>query len=162
METGNRPVPGLRPHSAHRPAAMQRCRRAEAVPGYTGAVRPWTGVRVTALTLAILVGGLPDTAATPAQQARVALVGGTLYPSPTEPPIPDGVVVIVNGRISAVGQRDTMRVPDGIATLECSGSTITAGFWNSHVHFFENQWTDRTTHSIYGSGDRWGRLDAAE
>ena len=78
---------------------MQRCRRAEAVPGYTGAVRPWTGVRVTALT---------------------------------EPPIPDGVVVIENGRISAVGQRDTMRVPDGIATLECSGSTSTAGFWNSH------------------------------
>ena len=73
--------------------------RAEAVPGYTGAVRPWTGVRVTALT---------------------------------EPPIPDGVVVIENGRISAVGQRDTMRVPDGIATLECSGSTSTAGFWNSH------------------------------
>ena len=25
--------------------------RAEAVPGYTGAVRPWTGVSVTALTL---------------------------------------------------------------------------------------------------------------
>ena len=116
--------------------------RAEAVPGYTGVVRPWIGVRLTALTLAILVGGLPDTAATPAQQARVALVGGTIYPSPTEPPIPDGVVVMENGRISAVGQRDTMRVPDGIATLECSGSTITAGFWNSHVHFFENQWTD--------------------
>ena len=61
--------------------------RAEAVPGYTGVVRQWTGVRVTALTLAILVGGLPDTAATPARQARVALVGGTIYPSPTEPPI---------------------------------------------------------------------------
>ena len=116
--------------------------RAGAVPRYTGVVRQWTGVRVTVLTLAILVGGLPDTAATPAQQARVALVGGTIYPSPTEPPIPDGVVVIENGRISAVGQRNTMRVPDGIATLECSGSTITAGFWNSHVHFFENQWAD--------------------
>ena len=90
----------------------------------------------------ILVGGLLDTAATSAQQARVALVGSTIYPSPTEPPIPDSVVVIENGRISAVGQRDTMRVPDGIATLECSGSTITAGFWNSHVHFFEDQWTD--------------------
>ena len=111
-------------------------------PGYTGIVRQWTGVRFTALTLAILVGGLPDTAATPVQQARVALVGGTIYPSPTEPPIPDGVVVVENGRISAVGPRDTMRVPDGINTLECSGSTITAGFWNSHVHFFEDQWTD--------------------
>ena len=63
-------------------------------------------------------------------------------PQPTEAPIPDGVVVIENGRISAVGQTDTMRVPDGVATLECSGSTIAAGFWNSHVHFFENQWAD--------------------
>lgn len=26
-----------------------------------------------------------------------------------------------------------MRIPDGIATQECSGSTITVGFWNSHV-----------------------------
>ena len=131
--------------------------RAEAVPGYTGVVRPWIGVRLTALTLAILVGGLPDTAATPAQQARVALVGGTIYPSPTEPPIPDGVVVIENGRISAVGQGDTMRVPDGIATLECSGSTITAGFWNSHVHFFENQWADAASIPARGSRISCGR-----
>ena len=50
-----------------------------------GIVRQWTGVRVTALTLVMVVGGLPDTAATPAQQARVALAGGTIYPSPTEP-----------------------------------------------------------------------------
>lgn len=107
-------------------------------------MRQWTGVGVTTLTLAILVGGLPDTVAIRAQQARVALVGGTIYPSPTDPPVPDGVVVIENGRISAVGQTDTMRVPEGVATLECSGSTITAGFWNSHVHFFENQWTDAT------------------
>ena len=110
--------------------------------GYTDVVRPWTGVSVTALMLAIVVSGLPETAATRTQQSRVALVGGTIYPSPTEPPIPDGVVVIENGRISAVGQRNTVPVPDGIAMLECSGSTITAGFWNSHVHFFENQWTD--------------------
>ena len=100
---------------------------------------------------------LPDTAATPAQQARVALVGGTIYPSPTEPPIPDGVVVIENGRISAVGQGDTMRVPDGIATLECSGSTITAGFWNSHVHFFENQWADAASIPARGSRISCGR-----
>ena len=117
----------LAPAGSSRPAATAGIRTSplvagrELVLGYTGLVRPWTGVRVTALTLAILVGGLPDTAATPAQQARVALVGGTIYPSPTEPPIPDGVVLIENGRISAVGQRDTMRVPDGIATLECPG-----------------------------------------
>jgi imidazolonepropionase-like amidohydrolase len=31
-------------------------------------------------------------------------------------------------------------VPAGAKTIDCSGLTITAGFWNSHVHFFERMW----------------------
>jgi hypothetical protein len=29
--------------------------------------------------------------------------------------------------------------------LDCSGLTITAGFWNSHVHFFERKWANAAT-----------------
>ena len=35
-----------------------------------------------------------------------------------------------------------MQIPEGASTLDCSGLTITAGFWNSHVHFFERKWAD--------------------
>jgi imidazolonepropionase-like amidohydrolase len=72
----------------------------------------------------------------------LALTGGTIYRSPTEQPIKDGVVVIRDGVIAAVGPRGSVPVPSGVPTLDCSGLTVTAGFWNSHVHFFQRKWAD--------------------
>ncbi len=71
-----------------------------------------------------------------------ALVGGTLYVSPTEEPIRDGVVLVRDGKIAAVGSRATLEVPRAAEVLDCSSLTVTAGFWNSHVHFFERKWAD--------------------
>ena len=76
---------------------------------------------------------------------QLALVGGTIYASPTEPPIRDGVIVIDAGKIATVGRRASVRVPRGIEVIDCSGLTITAGFWNSHVHFLQRKWTDAAT-----------------
>jgi imidazolonepropionase-like amidohydrolase len=70
----------------------------------------------------------------------IALVGGTIYVSPTEDPIRDGVILVRGGKIAEVGGKASLKVPPGIQTLDCSGLTITAGFWNSHVHFMERKW----------------------
>lgn len=72
----------------------------------------------------------------------LALVGATIHPGPIEAPIRDGVVVIRGGTIAAVGRRPLVSIPPAAPTLDCSGLTITAGFWNSHVHFFERKWSD--------------------
>lgn len=72
----------------------------------------------------------------------LALVGGTIYASPTEEPIRDGVVLIHDGKIAALGSRASLKVPPAVQSLDCSGLTITAGFWNSHVHFFERKWAN--------------------
>jgi len=72
----------------------------------------------------------------------LALVGGTVYVSSTDEAIRDGVVLIESGKIAAVGSRASMRVPRTAQTVDCSGLTITAGFWNSHVHFFERKWAN--------------------
>ena len=69
----------------------------------------------------------------------LALVGGTVYVSPTDEPITNGVVLVGGDKIAAVGN---VQVPPFAKTLDCSGLTITAGFWNSHVHFFERKWAN--------------------
>jgi imidazolonepropionase-like amidohydrolase len=72
----------------------------------------------------------------PPSPSRVtALVGGRVLSSPQAAPIPDGVVLVEGARITAVGPRATQQIPEGAAVVDCSGGTITAGFWNSHVHF---------------------------
>lgn len=75
-----------------------------------------------------------------APNADLALVGGRIYVGPTDPPIVDGIVLIHDGIITAVGPRERVRVPRSAPSLDCTGLTITAGFWNSHVHFFERKW----------------------
>ncbi|HMD09353.1 MAG TPA: amidohydrolase family protein [Candidatus Acidoferrum sp.] len=71
-----------------------------------------------------------------------ALVGATIYVSPTETPIRDAVVLIQGEKIVSVGSRAQMQFPETARVLDCFGLTITAGLWNSHVHFFERKWAD--------------------
>jgi imidazolonepropionase-like amidohydrolase len=75
----------------------------------------------------------------------LALVSGTIYVSPTEAAIRDGAVLIQGEKIAAVGVRAQVQVPQTAQVLDCSGRTITAGFWNNHVHFFERKWANAAT-----------------
>jgi len=83
-----------------------------------------------------VVGQAPNT------RAQLALVGGTIYTSPTEEPIRDGAILIDGGKIRAVGRRASVQVLRGTEVIDATGATITAGFWNSHVHFLERMWMD--------------------
>lgn len=78
----------------------------------------------------------------PADEQTLALVGGTIYAAPSEPPIRNGVILVRDGKVAAVGPRASVGIPDGTEVLDCSGLTISAGFWNSHVHFIERKWAD--------------------
>lgn len=71
-----------------------------------------------------------------------AIVGATIHTEPGRAPIPDGVVTIERGRIVAVGARGTVGVPAHARTIDATGLHLTAGFWNSHVHFTGAGWLD--------------------
>jgi imidazolonepropionase-like amidohydrolase len=93
--------------------------------------------------LAALILAAPALAADAVAQTAAAplvLTGGTLYPAPDRPAIRDAVILLRDGRIAAVGPRGSVNVPAGTDTLDCTGLTVTAGFWNSHVHFGERKW----------------------
>jgi imidazolonepropionase-like amidohydrolase len=72
----------------------------------------------------------------------LALVGGTVWTSPSEQPIRNATILIEGGKISAVGPEVGVKIPAGARKIDCTGLTVTAGFWNSHVHFTERKWAD--------------------
>ena len=72
-------------------------------------------------------------------KGALAIEHARIYTSPTAAPILDGTVVIVDGRISAVGPG--VQIPAGAIKLTCDNCVVTAGFWNAHVHFTEPKWS---------------------
>lgn len=88
------------------------------------------------LVCAALVVALALSCATCLQGAGLALSGGTVYPSPHSRPIANAVIVIEGARIAAAGPLASIKIPQAVQVLDCSGKYIVAGFWNSHVHIF--------------------------
>jgi imidazolonepropionase-like amidohydrolase len=77
------------------------------------------------------------------QQPSLTLVGARVYADPDAPAIDDAVVVVQDGVVTAVGARTTTAIPAGTTTIECKGLTVTAGFYNNHVHFTDpKRWND--------------------
>src|SRR5437660_1395735 len=73
----------------------------------------------------------------PAFCSDLALVHAKIYPSPTDPPIEDGTILVHDGRIRAIGPGNRVKLPRfarAVTVLNCRGSVVTAGFWNSHIH----------------------------
>ena len=66
--------------------------------------------------------------------APLAIVGAKIYAAPDAAPIENGVVIVQDGKITAVGARATTPVPKDARVIEAHGAVLTAGFWNSHVH----------------------------
>jgi imidazolonepropionase-like amidohydrolase len=75
-----------------------------------------------------------------ANAQTLALVGGSVYASPEAAPLPDAVVVTSSSAITAIGRRSEVQIPADARVIDCTGKTIVAGFWNSHVHFTQEPW----------------------
>ena len=105
-------------------------------------LRSYIGLCVFALTLWLPGYTNPLFARDALPERSLALLGGTVYVSPTAPPVRDAVVLLRGGKIAAVGSRGTVEVAEGTEVLDCAGLTIVAGFWNSHVHFMERKWAN--------------------
>lgn len=93
----------------------------------------------TLLLVLLIILPLTFYAQSPADQG-LALVGATVYTAPGASPITTGVVMIEKGKITAVGTRQQVKIPAHMPVLDCTGLVLTAGFWNSHVHFIEPKW----------------------
>jgi imidazolonepropionase-like amidohydrolase len=94
-------------------------------------IRYWSGAALLCCILAVSPGAVAQT---------LVLKGGSVYASPEATPIADAVIVTSAGVITAVGRAGEVQIPPDARVIDCSGKTIVAGFWNSHVHFTEAAW----------------------
>ena len=87
---------------------------------------------------------------TAARATDIKLTHATIYTSPDQPPLHDAAILIHNGRITAVGPTASVHSPlltRQLTVYDCTGLTITAGFWNSHVHLLPPQLLHAEQHS---------------
>ncbi|WP_206858241.1 amidohydrolase family protein [Lysobacter changpingensis] len=110
-----------------------------------------------------LAGAVLLALASPALAQDLAVVGARVYPAPDVAPINDATVWIRDGRIAAVGPRGSIKVPDGVRVIDGRGTSVTAGFWNSHVHLTSPPFLDPDERPAQALNDalrerftRWG------
>lgn len=115
---------------------------------------------MAALTVGILFAVLASTSAI-AQD--LAIVGARVYPAPEVAPVDDATVLIRGGRIADVGARGSVDVPPGVRIVDGRGKSVTAGFWNSHVHLIkppfrapDGQPADALDEALRERFSRWG------
>jgi imidazolonepropionase-like amidohydrolase len=78
----------------------------------------------------------------------LAIVGGRVVPV-AGAPVEDGVVLVRDGRIEAVG-RD-LRVPEGAERVDAAGKVVLPGLVDAHVHL-----------GVHSEGDGWAGQDTNE
>ena len=71
-----------------------------------------------------------------------AIVGGTVWDGTGRAPIRDGVVLVRDGKIEAVGSRRQVLVPAGVDTIDARGKWVLPGLIDTHVHFSQTGWVD--------------------
>lgn len=69
-----------------------------------------------------------------ANEGSIAFVGATIIDGTTAPALNDGVLLVTDGRIQAVGARADVGIPESARIIDVSGKTIIPGLINAHGH----------------------------
>lgn len=87
---------------------------------------------------------------TQATTSPLALVGARVVPVDGDQ-IEDGVVLLRDGRIEAVGARADVTVPDDATVVDCAGGWLLPGLIDAHVHL-----------GVWEEGEGWAGQDTNE
>jgi imidazolonepropionase-like amidohydrolase len=90
-------------------------------------------IAVAAGVFALAAPGVPRMTQTPAAGA-VAYVGARIIEGTGQAPVENGVLVVQNGRIVAVGPAAKTAIPAGATKVDVAGKTIMPGMINAHGH----------------------------
>jgi len=73
-------------------------------------------------------------------QGDFAIVGARIVDGTTRPPLENGVVLVREGRIAAVGPRQNVTLQASVRTIDARGKTIMPGLWDMHAHVALPEW----------------------
>ncbi|WP_299776565.1 amidohydrolase family protein [uncultured Formosa sp.] len=74
-------------------------------------------------------------------QAKIkALVGGNLVDGLSDVAQEDMTLIITDGRISKIGKRSEIEIPEGAEVIDVTGKTLIPGLWDMHAHSNQVQW----------------------
>jgi imidazolonepropionase-like amidohydrolase len=76
-----------------------------------------------------------------AADTTLFLSNGILIDGTGADAVPDGAVVIRDGRIVSAGPRTQLAIPANANIIDVQGGTILPGFINAHVHAADSAWT---------------------
>ena len=84
--------------------------------------------------IARLLLGACVVAAFSANAKDIAIVGATVIDGNGGAPLTDATVLVSDSRITAVGPRASVRVPDGASVVDATGRYLVPGFIDTNVH----------------------------
>src|SRR5258706_16059493 len=67
-------------------------------------------------------------------QSLTSYTGATIIDGSGSAPIQDGVLLISNGRVVAVGTKENVKIPEHATVHDVAGKTIIPGLINAHGH----------------------------
>jgi imidazolonepropionase-like amidohydrolase len=70
----------------------------------------------------------------PARAQNLAVTGATVIDATGRAPIPDGVVVIQNGKITAVGPAASVSIPANVTKVDARGKYVIPGMMDANLH----------------------------
>jgi imidazolonepropionase-like amidohydrolase len=76
----------------------------------------------------------------PVAEGTFALIGGRIVTGTDAPTIVDGTVLVRDGRIAAVGPRESVAVGGDVRRVDVTGKTVIAGLWDVHAHASQIEW----------------------
>jgi imidazolonepropionase-like amidohydrolase len=90
-------------------------------------------ILLTGALLALATLAAPPSSAQ-APGGAVAFTNARIVDGTGRPAIDKGTLVVVNGRIAAVGPTASVKIPAGAQRIDAGGKTIVPGFINAHAH----------------------------
>ena len=103
-----------------------------------------------------------------ANQFVTALVGATIFISDQQAPLESGTVIISRNKITQVGSANEIVIPDNANVIDMTGKFITAGYWNSHVHYINDlrqaakQSADSLNQILEDTFSHWGFVNTID